>query len=336
MLSAGVGRIFAILAILFAVVIGAASYFVVSYRPSQRPPSAEVVERTPARVERGRYLVEHVLGCLDCHAKRDHTRFGGPVVGPPGAGGACFGANERFPGTLCIPNLTPDAETGTGRWSDGELARAIREGVGKDGRALFPIMPYNEYRALSDEDTRAVIAYLRSLPAVKNPVPPPDIDFPVKFFIKLAPSPLPGPVPEPGADRVAHGKYLARVAGCIACHSPVDQRHRPVPGQELSGGQQFAGPFGVLHSTNLTPHATGLHDRTEAAFVATFKAFAVPPEALPRAEPKDGTMMPWLSRAGMTEADLGAIYAYLRSVPPIERTVTRRTPPVPAPAPRAQ
>ena len=204
-------------------------------------------------------------------------------------GGDCFGENERFPGTLCMPNLTPHPETGLGNWTDGEIKRAIREGVGKQGQALFPIMPYSEYRFLSENDADAVVAYLRSLPAVNNPVPRADIDFPVKFFIKLAPKPLTEAVAEPkSGDRLEQGKYLARVSGCIACHSPVDQRHQPIPGQELSGGQQFAGAFGVIYSSNLTPHATGLGDRTEAAFVGMFKAFDVARRGSARGHPETG------------------------------------------------
>jgi mono/diheme cytochrome c family protein len=321
-------RVLGILFLLFSLVLGAAATFVVRYQPKQRPAGNETVARTPERIERGRYLAETVLGCMDCHAKHDTTRFGNPITGPLGAGGDCFGAQERFPGTLCMPNLTPDAETGLATWSDGEIKRAMREGVDRHGRAMFPIMPYGEYRALSDNDADAVVAYLRSLPAVRNPVPRADIDFPVKFFIKLAPEPLQGPVPDPPpADPVAQGKYLARISGCIACHSPVDQRHQPMRGQELSGGQEFTGAFGVLRSSNLTPHATGLGDRSAEAFVGLFKSFDMPAADLPKVAPKDGTIMPWLSRAKMTTADLGAIYAYLRTVPAIERVVEKRSPP---------
>lgn len=321
------GRVFAILLLIFTVVIGAAMTFVIRFKPAQRPASRDVVERTPQRIDRGRYLVEHVLGCMDCHSKRDLTRYGGPALGPAGAGGDCFGEQERFPGTLCMPNITPDPDTGIGTWTDGEVARAIREGVGREGQALFPIMPYREYSALSDEDTNAAVAYLRTLAPVANAVPRAHIDIPVRYLIKLAPRPLAGPVAPPAADRIATGKYLARISGCIACHTPVDRRHEPLPGQELSGGQEFNGPFGTLRSANLTPHASGLGEKTEAAFIGQFKAFAVPADSLPVVAPLANTVMPWASRAQMTNDDLGAIYAYLRSVPPIERIVEKRTAP---------
>ncbi len=80
-------------------------------------------------------------------------------------------------------NLTPDPETGAGSWTDDQLARAIREGVGHDGRALFPIMPYQRYRNMSDEDLASVVVYLRSLPAVHNRLPATEIIFPVKYLI---------------------------------------------------------------------------------------------------------------------------------------------------------
>ena len=70
-----------------------------------------------------------------------------------------------LPGKIVAPNLTPDPETGAGNWTDDQLARAIREGIGHDGRALFPMMPYTHFREMSDEDLASVIVYLRSLTA---------------------------------------------------------------------------------------------------------------------------------------------------------------------------
>ena len=133
-----------------------------TYKPDLRPAPTISVARTPAQVTRGRYLAEHVSGCIGCHSHRDWSRFGGPIVGPLGAGGDCLGEDDGMPGTICIPNLTPDRTTGLGRWSDGEVMRAVREGVDREGHALFPFMPYAEYRALSDADTRALVAYLRT------------------------------------------------------------------------------------------------------------------------------------------------------------------------------
>mgnify|MGYP006174588741 CR=1 FL=1 len=127
-------------------------------------------------------------------------------------------------------------------------------GIGHDGRALFPMMPYTQYRAISDDDMRAVVAYLRSLPPVKNAVPATQINFPVSFFIKMAPQPLEGAVASPDQnDPVAYGKYLAKVSGCQFCHTPVDSKHQPIPGMDFSGGQEFPGPWGIVRSANITP-----------------------------------------------------------------------------------
>src|SRR4051812_32370074 len=97
--------------------------------PSLRPASTEVVERTPARLDRGRYLVEHVSACLFCHSQHDWSKYTGPVKpGTEGAGGTCLGASSDVPGEVCTENLTDDPH-GLWRWSDGEIMRAIREGV---------------------------------------------------------------------------------------------------------------------------------------------------------------------------------------------------------------
>lgn len=320
--------------VLLVVVIGMGlaaaglAIFFATFKPKQRQVGAAPFERTPTRVERGRYLVEAVLGCMDCHSKHDMTRYGNPAVGLAGAGGDCMGEEQGFPGKVCMSNITPEPETGLGAWSDEEILRAIREGVDREGKGLFPLMPYTVYKALSDEDGRSVVAYLRTLPPAKNAVPPQEVKFPMSFILKMAPQPLAGPVPNPDRnDRVAYGRYLATVSGCQFCHTPVDNMHQAIAGQEFSGGQPFKGPWGTVNSANLTPHATGLGDRSEQAFVGMFKAFAIPADQLPVVPPSANTTMPWLTRAQMSEADLGAIYAFLKTVPAIERVVEKRPAP---------
>jgi len=309
-----------LLAIVLAL-IGALVFVLVS-GPSQRPASTERVEITPARLQRGKYLAEAVLGCFDCHSDHDYEKYGAPAIGPAGAGGICMTEAQGFPGDICMPNITPDTQTGLGGWTDGEIMRAIREGVDRNGKALFPLMPYRQYAAISDEDTRAVVAYLRSLPPVNKATAERRVDLHWRLGIKLVPRALEGPVPEPNRqDRVAYGQYLAKVSGCLFCHTPVNRTHEPISGMEFAGGQEL--PGGV-RSPNLTPHPTGMGDRTEAQFVAMFKAFEIPAGDLPAVPVKDNTQMPWLSRAKLTEADLGAIYAYLRTVRPVDRVVQKR------------
>ena len=145
-------------------------------------------ESTTARLERGKYLVDSVMGCLGCHTETDFRKPGSPPVeGRLGAGARW--ADAAFPWVVA-PNITPDKETGAGNWTDDMLARAIREGIGHDGRALFPIMPYQSFRLMSDEDLAAVVVYIRSLPAVRNQLPSTQIPFPLNFLIKRFPQPI--------------------------------------------------------------------------------------------------------------------------------------------------
>src|SRR5215207_4269230 len=121
-----------VLGIVFLALAAVAAYLY-TFKPRQRPASTEKIEGTPARLERGRYLAEVVFGCFDCHSKHDLTRYGAPGIESPGQGGECVGATQGFPGQVCMSNITPDPETGLGSWSDGEIIRAVREGIDKDG-----------------------------------------------------------------------------------------------------------------------------------------------------------------------------------------------------------
>jgi hypothetical protein len=161
------------------------------------------------------------------------------------------------------------------------------------------------------------VVYLRALPPIEHAVAPTRIDFPVSFFVAHVPAPLEGPVPAPPPDRLAQGAYLARVSGCQFCHTPIDRLQRPLPGRAYAGGRLFPTPWNLQRSSNLTPHETGLGARDERAFVGMFKAFAVPAAELPLVPASRITFMPWLSRAQMTERDLGAIHAYLRTLPAV-------------------
>ena len=112
-----------------------------------------------------------------------------------------------LPGRIVAPNLTPDPETGAGNWTDDQIARAVREGIGHDGRALFPIMAYGRFRSMADEDLASIVVYLRSLPAVHHELPKTEIIFPVKYLIRSAPQPLTTTVSRPDpSDRVAWGQ----------------------------------------------------------------------------------------------------------------------------------
>lgn len=283
--------------------------------PDRRAAPILEIAATPKLLARGEYLVEHVLVCRACHADRDWSRFGGPSNSSALAGGDCLDVADGFPGRVCAPNLSSDDATGIGAWTDGELARAIREGVDRDGEALHPRMPYGDYAYLSDEDLYAVIAYLGEQPAVTRATEEGELSFLARYRMNARPKPVSERVLAPARDdEVAYGEYLARVSGCIGCHSPTDERQDPIAGMSLAGGRPFVGPWGDVLSTNLTPHETGLGNITREDFVARFTETSTVPRPV---EAGENTVMPWLDYANMTEADLGAIHAYLQRVAPV-------------------
>ena len=122
----------------------------------------------PERVTRGRYLVT-IMDCAGCHTP-------GALAGQPDPNRYLAGSNIGFGfpgGVVYPPNLTPDPETGLGKWSDGEIIRAFRHGQSRDGRPLVPIMPWPSYAAITESDAQAVVAFLRTVPAVRHQAPRP-------------------------------------------------------------------------------------------------------------------------------------------------------------------
>ena len=302
------------------------------FMPRQRPAADVQVEITPELLARGTYLVENVLLCNDCHSERDWTLYSGPAKPPYGAGRECMTRQTKtigirvsegqgnFPGVLCIRNITPDPESGVGDWTDGEIIRAMREGVDHQGLGLFPIMPYFIYRSISDQDAEAIVAYMRTLEPISAQRPERDIDFPMSTLIELFPEPLDGPVPHPDeTDTVAYGEYLATIARCGFCHTPRQNQGKDgIPDRSFSGGVPFALGSKVTPSKNLTPHETGIGTWTKDAFIARFKQFGEP---RPVSSLEENTLMDWSAYAGITEADLGAIFDFLQSLPPVKSTM---------------
>src|SRR5262249_11331725 len=229
-----------VLAVLATVAVAAIS-FTIGWRPFIGPRSRKLTARkfdsTPARLTRGDYLVNHVTDCMGCHAEHDWTNPEAPILTGTLGSGQDMNLLKGFPGQVYAPNITPDPETGAGNWTDDELARAIREGVAHDGRALFPFMPYLDLRALSDEDMASIIVYSRSLPPVRKQRPRTELIFPVKYLIRSAPEPLDAPVPEPDLSTPEkRGKYLVTIAGCTDCHTPQDAHGQPLPALAFGGG----------------------------------------------------------------------------------------------------
>jgi len=318
---------FKVLGIVVLVVVALAAIGV-SYlslrKPAQRPAAAEKIDATPERVARGEYLVRHVTICFDCHG--DRTLAYGLPLKPGGEGirGFIWDAKIQFPGTVAAANLTPDADTGLGKWSDGEIVRAIREGVDRDGNALFPIMPYGHYKNLSDDDANAIVAYLRTIKPQRYERPKKALNVPLNFIEKFIPQPLPGPVANVDPkNHLEYGKYLVSVAACAECHTPKDDKGNALPGMEFAGGFEMHTPFFRVVTANITPHPTTYMGRaTRDEFIARFKSFEhFDASNSPQAQPGRNTLMPWLSYAGLTPDDLGAIYDYLKTVKPVANTV---------------
>ncbi len=320
-----------------ALVVAAPTALVASIkmRPLRTSPTwTESVEATPERLARGRYLAEHVAVCADCHSERDWSTFSGPPIrGTLGGGGEHFGHAIGFPGEVSSRNITPHPTEGVGRWSDGELVRAVREGVNRDGRPLAPIMPYANYRAMGDEDARAIVTWVRSLPTIARRHPEPTLDFPLSLLVRTIPAPA-GPrgdghvaTPTPRVD-AAYGAYLVRMASCADCHTR-SERGEPVAGMEFAGGMEYRLPGYVLRSANITPDPTGIGAMSEDAFVARFQTYRVPdaevavPRPAQRTFMRGNTIMPWRMYAGMTDDDLRAIYRYLRTLRPVSNVVPR-------------
>jgi mono/diheme cytochrome c family protein len=305
-------------------VVGVAAVFGYLYtrKPATAPPLAIKIEMTPERIERGRYIFQFVSDCDGCHSERDLGRFGGPVVASGRGKGITFPPEMGLPGVVVASNITPDRETGIGEWTDGEKIRAIRDGIGRDGRALFPMMPYASYRRMSDDDVYAVVAYLNSLAPVRNSLPKTQIDFPISLLIKSVPQPA-GSIPPPNReDKLKHGEYLVTMGGCLVCHTKTE-RGQPVPGMRLAGGSEFRTPFGVVISANISPDVeTGLGKWTEKQFIDKFYEYREYAEkGSPPVGPEGFTLMPWLGLSQLSAEELGAIFAYLKSQPAVRKAV---------------
>jgi hypothetical protein len=318
-------RILLVLVLVLLVVAGAGLGYLYVVYPVSEPPSAIRVEATPDRLARGEYLVQHVSQCLSCHSEVDVNKFSMPVKpGTWGKGGELFDEGEGLPGKLYAKNITP---AGIGSWTDGELIRAMTTGVSRDGTPLFPLMPYQHYGKMAEDDVHAMVAYIRTLKAIENTTPARTLNFPMNLITRTIPGHASFTQRPSPSDKVAYGAYMVNAALCSDCHTPIDDRGQPLPGLDFSGGQVFRHP--VTHyravTANITPDAdTGIGSWTEQQFIDKFKGFETPTDAeLTPAELRQNTMMPWRQFAGMTREDLSAIYAYLRTVKSVTNRVTK-------------
>ena len=284
------GRLLA--AVLVLALAGAGVVYAASERKLRRTYDMSVdsvhVPTDAASIARGEHLVRNVIDCTLCHGDD--------------LGGAVYSSSPAI-GTVAGPNLTRGKGGVGSDYADMDYVRAIRRGVRRDGRSLI-VMPSEVFTHLSQEDLGAVIAFLKQAPPVDRDVPRSGFG-PMgrallaagKMNILVAPkTPRLAPLASVTADTTpGYGKYIADISGCHGCH-----------GYGLSGGP-VAGPPGLPPASNLTP--AGIGSWTEADLT----------RALREGRRPDGTQldefMPWKVFRGMTDAEIHAIWLYLKSVP---------------------
>jgi len=315
-------KILLYLVITIIVIIGIAIGYVSMFLPNIDVDKTLKVEITPERVARGKYLASSVMGCMDCHSERDRSLYTQPIVEETrGLGGTMWSKVHGVPGELYSVNITPYKLQ---EWTDGELFRAIANGVSRDGTALFPLMPSHLYGRLPKEDLYDVIAYLRTLEPVRKENPPRTLEFPMNLIVNMIPKEGTHDL-APNADPVKQGEYMITAAVCYDCHTPMKEG-RYIEELGFAGG--FAFPLetgGVVRSSNITPDIeTGIGNWTKEAFIAKFKSFQdslFAPHKIQQGQ--FNTEMPWTYYAEMKEEDLGAIYDYLMSLDPISHKVEK-------------
>lgn len=273
----------------------------------------------PAVIARGEYLVYGPAHCVECHTSSSTDLL--KIANNEKValkGGAKFAAPPL--GVIYSKNLTPDQETGIGRYTDGQIARMMRYNIRPDGRAsVRPLMPFHN---MSDDDMVAIISFLRSQQPVRNAVPPNEFTLIGKVVRSISDTfkpreeinpPHTAPESKPTKER---GEYLAKyVANCAGCHTPRDPMTFAATGPEFSGGFEMepaALPGADRQTWYRTPNITPLKGSAlmkfpdRATFVARFRNGG---------RQQAGSPMPWEPFSRMTPDDLGAIYEFLHSLP---------------------
>lgn len=272
-----------------------------------RPYPAIRASADSAIILKGKNIVFGAAHCADCHSpyNTDSMLALGKKVFL--SGGHAF----KLPiGTIYAKNITPDDETGIGRYTDAEIARALRYGVRPDGSLLFDFMPFHN---MSDEDLAAVISYLRSQKPVKNAVPGNDLNLLGKAVkaLLIQPTGPSGEVPvSVKPDSTAeYGGYIANnMANCKGCHTPRNMMTGAFEGEPYSGGMEIEGYI----TPNLTPDSSSrLFGWTQQMFIDRVRMGKLDPKS----------PMPWNSYRRMSDEELKAIYNYLQTVKPVKKII---------------
>jgi len=311
-------KVLVVLAVLIVVVVAACAIFVASRQhltfDAPYPPVAASADSSV--VARGRYVVRVVAGCTGCHGDPKQTAAIMAGAEVPLSGGYEWNIP---PGRFYTRNITPDPETGLGRIPPKAIARALRYGVGHDGRALLPFM---EMQGLSDEDLTAVVFYLMAQPPVHNPVPAHHYNLLGMIVLAtvlanpvgLAETP---PRVSPHGATLENGRYLVEaVAKCGACHTQRDERTGAFIGPRFGGATGFSDGMDLTRTwspPNITsePKTGHLARFTEDEFLARMRLGRL----------IAGSPMPWENFRRMEEDDIRAVYRYLKTVPPVELEV---------------
>ena len=248
-------------------------------------------------IKRGDYLVNGILTCGNCHSPKGPT---GDIPGKLFSGGLSW---DEPPFKVTASNITQDKDTGIGGWTDAQIKTLMRTGILPNGVHIAMIMPTGFYHIMTDRDLNAVVAYLHS-----NKVADPVYKMPQAEHV------LPGgekPYTEAMmSDKVKKGFYLATIAHCMECHTPMEKGMRQWDTRLGAGGFDFPGPWGVSTSRNITSNKTkGLGGWTDAEIK----------RAITTGVSKDGSHlkppMGFHYYATLTPEDLDAMVAYLRTVP---------------------
>jgi len=252
-------------------------------------------------VKRGDYLVNGVLTCGNCHTPKGPS---GDIMDKAFSGGLSW---DEPPFKVTAPNITPDKETGIGNYTDAELKTVLRKGIKRDGVLVAMVMPSGFYEIMTDRDLDAVIAYLHTLKPISNKVADP------VYKMKQG-----HPIPPAGdkkftdadmTDKVHKGFYLATIAHCMECHTPMGPRGREFATKLGTGGFDFPGPWGVSTSRNITQSKDkGIGNWTDAEIKRAITA------GVSRDGSKLKPPMGFHYYATMTSDDLDDIVAYLRTV----------------------
>ncbi|HEY8184001.1 MAG TPA: c-type cytochrome [Thermoanaerobaculia bacterium] len=287
--------------------------FIVGCRHTQVPlpslPPARSAD-SAALIARGQEIVRSIAVCGGCHAADAKHDVDGPL-----SGGMEF-SDWRI-GTARASNLTSDRDTGLGTWSEAEIVRALRNGQRKDGRLLAPVMPYEWFHGMSDDDALAVARYLESLPPVRNAVKQsPNFVFKLGKLLLLGPEPAVSVTAPPRAATAEYGGYLAQHVGlCAECHTPRGGIRSAPDRSRLFAGMANPPKDFPEKPSNLTPDTeTGIGSWTESDFLETLRTGK---------DPAGVTLhpfMPWRQIARMSDDDLRAIYRYLRTLQPIRNS----------------